>query len=251
MIDAHCHLTDKKFQDREIDELVGNLKLVISNGTSVEDSKNVIGIAEKHPQVWATVGTHPEEIINFQLPNLSELLDLTKHKKVVAIGEAALDFYAGISEDEKNLQLKLFEMQVKLAKESGLPLVVHNRNADKEILSRLKGFTGGVQLHCFVEGREFAKEAVTRGWYLSFGGVITFKKSDYLREIVKETPENRILTETDAPYLAPEPIRGSTNVPTNVRITAEMVAKVRGTSTEEVEAATEANARNLFSKIYD
>lgn len=251
MIDAHCHLTDKQYCDRNIEDLIKGLEMAVSNGTSIEDSKKAIEIAEKYPQVYATVGVHPEEILNFKFEIFNQLLNLSKSKKVVAVGEAALDYFEGITNEQKELQRKLFEMQIQLAKETGLPLVVHNRNADEEILDYLNDFPNGVQLHCFVEKEEYARQAIDRGWYLSFGGIITFKRSDYLRDIVKKAPLDLLLTETDAPYLAPEPVRGSVNEPRNVKIVAEVIASLKGISTESLGEITERNARKLFKKMYD
>lgn len=251
MIDAHCHLIDSKYGDLTPNIIIETAQeegvKMICNGTSLKNIKESIDLSEKYPTVWVTVGVHPDEIINDGLPHISELKELTKHAKVVAIGEAALDFYDGINEEERNLQRKLFKLHIQLATETGLPLVVHNRNADEEILEYLKIFSGGVQLHCFVENMPYALEAVKRGWYLSFGGIITFKKSGYLRDIVKEIPADRILLETDAPYLAPEPVRGSVNTPANVKIVAECVAKIRNTSIEQIEEITEKNTKKLFN----
>ena len=254
MTDAHCHLIDSKYGDLIPENLAKKAReigitAIISNGTSIENVKQTIKLAEKFPEVWATVGVHPDEIINNELPKINELLDLAKHSKVVAIGEAALDFFEGITDEQKNMQRKLFEMHIQLATETGLPLVVHNRDADEEILEYLKNFSGGVQLHCFVEKMSYALEAIKRGWYLSFGGIITFKKSGYLREIVKDIPNENILIETDAPYLAPEPMRGTINTPVNVKIVAEWVAGIRNTSINQIEEATDLNTRMLFTKM--
>jgi TatD DNase family protein len=257
MIDAHCHLVDNHYSENEVPDIISRAKeagvtAMISNGTSIENTKKTIALAEKFPEVWATVGIHPDErddYLNNKSEAVSLLCKMAKHPKVVAIGEAALDFKTGISIEEKKLQQEMFAVLLQVACETELPLVVHNRNADKEILSFLAKFKGNVQLHCFVESWEFAMNAISRNYYLSFGGIVTFKKSENLRDIVKRVPDENILLETDAPYLAPEPVRDSINTPANVKIVAEMVAKIRNTTTEQTELTTENNTRRLFMKM--
>lgn len=227
MIDAHCHLQDIPDFD------VSSLDLVICAGASIESSKKAIEIAARHKNVYATVGIHPESDDNFD-----EVIKLTKSPKVVAIGECGLD-----SNDPR--EIELLKLHVDLAKELDLPLVIHNRNQDQKILEVLGNYPK-VMLHCFTSNMQFMQECVRRGWYISFGGILTFKKRDELREIAKLVPDDHLLTETDAPYLSPEPLRGSPNVPANVKIIAQLLANLRNTSIDQIEAITLANCKQLF-----
>ncbi len=227
MTDAHCHLQDLESFD------VSGLKFVICAGFDIKSSKKAIQIAQMFPNVYAAVGIHPESNDNFL-----EIEKLVKFPKVVAIGECGLD-----SDDPR--ELDLLKLHVDLAKEHDLPLVIHNRNQDKNILNILGDYSK-VMMHCFTGNEEFMKECVSRGWYISFGGILTFKRSEYLREIAKLVPENLLLIETDSPYLAPEPHRGSQNRPKNVKIVAELLAKLRGTSINQIEEITDNNCKRLF-----
>ncbi len=228
MTDAHCHLQDLKTFD------VSGLKFVICAGASVDSSKKAIEIAQKFSNVWATVGIHPESN-----DNILEIKDLVGQPKVIAIGECGLD-----SDDPR--ELDLLKLHVELARECDLPLVIHNRNQDKYILEIL-GHYQNVMMHCFTSDMNFMKECVSRGWYISFGGILTFKKSEYLREIAKQVPENLLLIETDSPYLAPEPYRGEKNHPKNVKIVAQLLANLRGTSINQIEEITDRNCQKLFN----
>jgi TatD DNase family protein len=233
MVDAHCHLQDiPNFN-------VSNLELAICSGASLESSRQAIEIATKHKNVYVTVGIHPEAIINDQASMINELKGLAREPKVVAIGECGLD-----SDDPR--EIDLLKLQVDLAKELNLPLVIHNRNQDQKILD-LVGDYPKVMLHCFTGNLDFMQKSVSRGWYISFGGILTFKKRDELREVAKLVPSDRLLTETDAPYLAPEPLRGSPNIPANVKIIAQLLANLRGTSIDQIEAVTRKNCETLFS----
>jgi len=252
MIDAHCHLQDEKFAGK-VTEVIGRAKeagvvTMICNGSGVFNCREVLRIAEENEGVWATVGIHPEEMGEIEGEKGEEvyrqLLEMSKHPKVVAIGEAGLDYQEGSPTREK--QIELFKINIRLGKETGLPLVVHNRNANKDVEELLKDYKYGGQLHCFVESEEFMKKMTDRGWYISLGGIVTFKKRDTLREVVKLVPEDKLLIESDAPWLAPEPIRGQINEPANVKIVAEAIASVRNVTTDRIEEVTTANAKRLF-----
>jgi TatD DNase family protein len=257
MIDAHCHLIDNLYGKTTPEELINNAKQagvnrLICNGAGLRSSQQAIEIAEKFTEVYATVGIHPEEAEELQQLGEKELKknlwELAKRDKVVAIGEAGLDFFADTSEVEKEFQKGIFKINLWLAEETGLPLVIHNRNADLEI-EELVGDKYRGMLHCFVQGEEYMKRMIKNGFYISFGGILTFKKSQQLRELAETVPENRLLIETDAPYLAPEPVRGSINTPVNVTIVADTLATIRKLSTDKIDMITTANALNLFSKI--
>lgn len=226
MIDAHCHL----YEVPEEEWKDNGLEVMICAGADVESSKKSIQLANKYENVYATVGIHPEGM-NEGGRDLSTWLEMTKKPKVVAVGECGLD----TGSDE---EIKLFKFNIKLAKETGLPLVVHCRDMFDKIFEVLD--YDKVQMHCFTGNEEQMKECVRRGWYISFGGILTFKKSDELRRVARLVPEDRILVETDSPYLAPEPVRGTKNTPANVKYVIDCLAKAN------MEQITSENARRLF-----
>jgi len=241
MVDAHCHL----YEFDELDAVVQKAKeagvdTMICAGADLASSKKSIVIAEKYPGVYATVGAHPEAGYDVKRSDFVSLLG----KNVVGIGECGLDYNSEISDEDKAEQQELFKFNIDLAKETKLPLVVHCRNAFRDVFELLD--YDRVQMHCFTGNLERMQECVNRSWYVSFGGIITFKKSADLREVVKQVPEDRLLIETDSPYLAPEPVRGGRNTPANVKIVAELVAKLRGTSINEIDKITTMNAKELF-----
>lgn len=249
MIDSHCHLNDLLYKKEEVGGLIKEAKergvtTMICNGAGVESSKKAIALSEKYAEVWATVGIHPEE---GKVPG--GLSDLVKHRKVVAIGECGLDYREETTEEDKKWQRKLFEFNIKLAKENNLPVVVHCRNAYEEVYEQVRhlGLIG--QMHCFTGNYDWMRKFVDLGWYISFGGILTFKRSGELREVARQTPQERILVETDAPYLAPEPVRGSQNEPKNVMIIAAALASIRGQTGEEIDRFTTENAKRLFRII--
>ncbi len=236
MTDAHCHLQYLSDIGSEVQRCkAAGITRLICAGYDLESSKKAIEINKQFPQVFATVGSHPDAK-DF---DREILLKLAKHPKVVAIGECGLD-----SDDTR--ELELLSLHVALAKETNLPLIIHNRHQDQKVLEILGNYPK-VMLHCFTGDENFMQTCVGRGWYISFGGILTFKKSDELRAIAKLVPEDRLLVETDSPYLAPEPHRGSQNQPKNVKIIAQLLAKLRGTSINRIEEITDRNAEILFN----
>lgn len=227
MIDSHCHL----YEMPEEEWKDNGLEAMICAGADLETSKKAIELANKYQNVYATVGIHPESVSSYQLAVVSELKKLISHKKVVAVGECGLE--AGNEEE-----IELFKFNINLAKETGLPLVVHCRNMFEKIFETLD--YDKVQMHCFTGSEEQMKECVRRGWYISFGGILTFKKSEELRRVAGLVPEDKLLVETDSPYLAPEPVRGTKNIPTNVEYVIDCLAK------ENTEQITSENARRYF-----
>jgi len=226
MIDAHCHL----YEIPEEEWKDNGLEAMVCAGADLESSRMAIKLASKFDNVWATVGMHPESgIMNHE--SCEELRTLLKEPKVVAVGECGLE----TGSDE---EIKLFKFNIDLAKETGLPLVVHCRNMFNKIFEILD--YGKVQMHCFTGTEEEMRECVKRGWYISFGGILTFKKNEELRRVAKLVPEELLLVETDSPYLSPEPVRGTKNVPTNVKYVLDCLAK------ENMEQITSENARRLF-----
>ena len=225
-------------------------------GGGGESSRQAIELAEKYTCVWATVGVHPECKGDLRTFGLREILiDLAKRPKVVAIGECGLDYdespprespFGHSRGENEERQRELFEMNVGLARETGLPLVVHCRNAFEDVWGIVNGVGVVGQMHCWTGDETWMKRFVNAGWYISFGGILTFKNSVLLREVAKVVVEDRLLIETDAPYLAPEPVRGSKNTPANVKYVLNCLAEVRGWTAERADKITSENARRLF-----
>ena len=229
MVDAHCHL-----YDLETLEDIDQLNLIICNGAGIETNDKTWEIAQKYENVYATAGCHPEEMESFDEKRLREQIS---RSKVVAIGETGLDYYEKTTDEEKEKQRELFKINIKLAKEYKLPLVVHCRNAFDDVFKLVD--YDRVQMHCFTGNEEQMKECVRRGWYISVGGIITFKNDGGLREIIKKVPKNLLLTETDAPWLSPEPFRGQKNKPSRVKYVLEQLGM-------DLESKIEENTRRLF-----
>jgi TatD DNase family protein len=255
MVDVHCHLADERLE-RDLDGVVKRAKekgvTIISCGTDIKSSTRTVEIAEKFKNVWACTGVHPEEIREIQ--DMREevregLRNLLGNKKVVGVGETGLDYFQGISEEDKEKQKKLFEIHLQLAEEFGLPVQVHNRGADEDILNMVSRYKVQGVMHCFTRGQEFIERCTNAGWYISFGGLITYNHNQKMRRVAIIVPEKGLLLETDAPYSVPKPDVATVNEPEKVWITAEAVAKLRGVSAESLDILTSQNARNLFSKI--
>ncbi|WP_234188710.1 TatD family hydrolase [Shinella sp. NM-101] len=255
LIDTHCHLDFPDFS-AERDDIVARahaagVKQMITISTRVRKFPEILAIAETYPSVFCSVGTHPhnadEEI---DIP-VSELVELSQHPRVVAIGEAGLDyFYDNAPRDAQAIGLV---NHIAAARETGLPLVIHSRAADEDMAAILTEETGKgafpFLLHCFSSGPELARVGVALGGYVSFSGILTFPKSEELREIAKTVPLERMLVETDAPYLAPKPFRGKRNEPAYVAHTAAVLAQTVGVGVEEIARITTENAFRIFSKM--
>jgi TatD DNase family protein len=257
LIDTHCHLDEDAFSGdlehclaRAQDAGVGRM---ITIGTSLESSRVAIELAETHPQVFATVGIHPNYAQTAGADDWSEIVRLAAHPRVVGIGETGLDRYW--DHTPIDVQLDYFHRHLGLSRDSGKPFIIHCRDADEPVLAVLKeaaasGPLNGV-MHCFSGNSQMADECLALGLLLSFAGPITFKKNAELRSIAATAPLDRILVETDAPYLAPTPHRGKRNEPAWVRFTAQQLAEARGIPLEEIAAAITANARRLFQLPFD
>lgn len=254
LVDHHCHLDFPQFAP-ELDAIVeragaAGVGLMVTISTRIRRFDPVLAVAERFPNVYCSVGTHPHNAHEeLDIPT-AEIVRLAQHPKVVAVGEAGLDYHYQHSTPQA--QAEGFRNHIAAARETGLPLEIHTREADADTLAILqdehaKGAFPAV-LHCFTGGRELAMRAMDLGLYISFSGVVSFKKSEALREIVREVPLDRILVETDAPYLAPEPFRGRTNEPAYVVHTAAAVAKARGISAVEFAQASTDNFFRLYSK---
>ena len=256
MIDSHAHLDYPQLANDLPDILqraedVG-VTHIITIGVKLSTCEAPKRISEKYKNVWFSVGIHPHEAGNEPNScNAEAIRRAANHPKCVAIGETGLDYFYDFATPEK--QAKSFRTQISVARETGLPIIVHSRDADidmEQILTEemQKGSFTGV-MHCFSSGKNLAHSAVNLGFYVSFSGILTFKNSNELQEISSELPLDRILVETDSPYLAPVPHRGKRNEPAFTRHTLEKLAEIRGLPVQEMEAITRTNTLKLFSKM--
>jgi TatD DNase family protein len=254
LIDSHCHLDFPELTSDETGVLArartAGIGGMLTIGTRLDQFERVRAIAERHDNVWCSVGVHPHEAKEEGQRAPDRLIEATRHPKVVGIGETGLDFYYEHSPREE--QAESFRAHIAASRETGLPLIVHTRNADSETGDMLeeehrKGAFPGL-IHCFSSGRAVAERALALGLYISISGIVTFKAAEDLRAIVRDVPLDRLLVETDAPYLAPIPKRGKTNEPAFVAHTAAKVAELKGVSLAELEAATTDNFFRLFTK---
>lgn len=250
-IDSHAHLDDRRFnQDR--DKMIKNLKndgveLAINVGADLKTSNMSVGLANRYENIYAVVGIHPHSATELDDAALDILRDLSKDHKVMAIGEIGLDFHYDNS--PRDVQRSAFRAQIELAKELGLPIVIHSREADQETFDIIKEYKDedlDVLLHCYSGSAELAEEFVKLGCYISLAGPITFSNARKPKEVAEVVPLDRLLIETDSPYLTPTPYRGKRNEPKYVRYVAEAIADVRGISVEEVAEATKENTKRFF-----
>lgn len=255
LVDSHCHLDFPEFAP-ELDAVVtrardAGIGACVSIGTRLDGLARVREIAERFADVWCSVGVHPHEAEKELLDSPAALLEAARHPKVVGIGETGLDYY--YEHSPRAQQIASFRIHIEAARQTGLPLIVHTRSADDETVAILteemaKGpFTG--LIHCFTGTRRLAEAALALGFCISVSGIVTFRKSDELRAVLKDVPLDRLLVETDAPYLAPMPHRGKRNEPAFVRHTATMLAALKGVNVPELEDATTANFLRLFTRV--
>lgn len=255
LVDSHCHLDFPDFST-ELDLIVARARAagigrIVTISTRVKKHAQVLAIAERFPEIFCSIGTHPHNAHEELDINTRMLVEFTKHRKIVAIGEAGLDYHYDNS--PRAAQAASFRHHIAAARETALPLVVHSRDCDTDMAQILREESGKgafpAVLHCFTGGRDLAFTAIELGHYVSFTGILTFKNSDALRETAAALPAERILVETDAPYLAPPPHRGKRNEPAYVTQTAEVLAHVRGVSPDEIACQTTENFFRLFSKV--
>ncbi len=255
LIDSHCHLDFPELADDRIGVLsrareagVGRL---ITIATSIAKYDAYRAIAEENEDVWFTIGVHPHHANAEPDTMVDDIIRKVQHPRCVGIGEAGLDYH--YDDTPHDVAERVFRTHIAAARETGLPLVIHSRDADADMARILRDEMGKgafkAVLHCFTSGASLAKTGVDLGLSLSFSGVLTFKNSDTLRAIAGDTPLDRLLVETDAPFLAPVPYRGKRNEPAFVAATAAKLAEVKGVSEEDLAAATTANAVRLFSKM--
>jgi TatD DNase family protein len=255
LIDSHCHLDFPDFAN-ELDAVVARARAagivrLVTISTRIAQHATLLAIAERFPDVYASVGTHPHYAHEELAVTAEDLVARTRHPKVVALGEAGLDYHYDNS--PRDAQERGFRTHIAAARATGLPLVIHSREADADMAKILEEETGQgafpAVLHCFTGGAELARRAIALGLSISFTGILTFKNSVALRAIAAELPADRILVETDAPYLAPGPYRGKRNEPAFVVETAKVLAQTRGVSADEIARATTDNFFRLFSKV--
>jgi TatD DNase family protein len=251
LVDSHCHLDfAETAQDRAAivaRARAAGVATMLTIGTRLDEFPGVCGIAEADPDIWCSVGAHPHEAKDHETLAADQLAALAAHPKVVGIGETGLDFHYDLS--PRAVQEQVFRTHIAASRMTGLPLVIHAREADSEIAGILREERPppGV-MHCFSSSRQLAEAALALGFYISISGIVTFKNAEELRAIVRDLPLDRLLVETDSPYLAPVPYRGKRNEPAFVAATAAAVAALKGVTSEALAAATTENFFRLFQK---
>ena len=253
LIDSHCHLD--YFAD-ELDTILARaadagIGEMVTIGTTMDQSRAIRSLAEAHPNVWCTVGVHPQSSAKAPVPTPEEITSLADHPKVIGIGESGLDYFYDTA--PKDVQQASFRAHIRAARLANVPLCIHARDADDDIAGILReereeGGPYDFLLHCFSSGRGLAEAAVEMGGYFSFSGILTFPKSNENRDIARGIPSDRLLVETDSPYLAPVPFRGKRNEPSYVAKTAAVLAEVRGLEPAALADLTTANFRRLFRR---
>lgn len=256
IFDTHCHINSEEY-DNILEEVINrahnqNVSDIMIIGTDLNSSKKAIEIATKYDNLYASIGIFPTDLARMKDNDLEEIEKLAIHKKVKAVGEVGLDYH--YDEINKAQQKEYFVYFLKLANKYHLPVIIHTRDADLDTLTILKENKnllqdGGI-MHCFSGSKEMAKEYIKLGFYISFAGPITFKNADRTREVVQSIPLDRLLVETDSPYLTPVPFRGKMNEPKNTYYTLEMMAKLHNLSIEEMASITYNNSLKVF-KIYE
>lgn len=251
LFDSHAHLDDKRFNNdraRVIERAKeNNIGLIVNPGSSFETSNEAIKLSQQYDMIYAAVGVHPHNAKSMDDQMLKLIENMAKKDKVVAIGEIGLDFHYDNS--PRDIQKKWFRAQVKLAKKLGLPIIIHDRDAHMDVMEILKdedAFENGVLLHCFSGSAELARQYVELGAYISLAGPVTFKNARKPKEVAKEVPLDRLMIETDAPYLTPEPHRGKRNESSYVQYVCQEIADLKDLSFETVAKATKENAKRYF-----
>ena len=253
-VDSHCHLNYKGLVEQQVDVLArareSGVSAMLNISTRECEWDDVIGLAEQESDVWASVGIHPHEADQHVGMDCAKLVEKSAHPRVVAIGETGLDYY--YDKSDRAQQCTGFREHIKASRETGLPIIIHTRDAEADTAAILTeemregAFTGVI--HCFTASAAFARIALDLGMYISLSGIVTFKNAQDLQDVAKWLPEDRLLVETDAPFLAPIPHRGRTGEPAFVADTARFVAQLRGVAPEFLAQQTSDNFYNLFSK---
>ncbi len=255
LIDTHCHLDFPEISG-QIDDVLArakqaNIAQMVTICTKVREFPKIVAIAEKYDNVFCSVGTHPHNAQEEADIGVEEIIALAAHPKVVAIGEGGLDYYYDNS--PRDIPKTVFRNHIEVARQTGLPLVIHTRDADEDTISilqdEMKNGAFPALIHCFTASRELAQKVLDMGLYISLSGVLTFKNATDIQDIAKDLPLDRIFVETDAPFLTPVPHRGQTNEPAFTQHTAQKLADLRECSLEEIADATTANFYTLFKKV--
>lgn len=251
LFDSHAHYNDSRFDDDRfmlLDKMEeSGVGFIVNAADSMRSIENILPLCEKYGFLYASVGVHPEEVMELNEADMQRLKEYSKHKKVVAIGEIGLDYH--YDDVPRDIQKKWFDRQLTLSEEVNLPVIIHDRDAHRDCLDILAKHdikrTGGV-MHCYSGTAEMAKEVLELGMYFGFGGTLTFKNAKKTQKAAEEIPIERILLETDCPYLAPEPYRGTKNSSLLLRFVAEKLANLKGISVSDVERITTENAKKFY-----
>ena len=248
LVDTHAHIYDKQFKpdfDEIIDRISKELEFIVSIGYDLESSEKSVNLAEKYPFIYGVVGVHPTDIKKYSDTVERKLEELARNEKVVAIGEIGLDYHW--MEDPKEEQEEIFRRQMELSRRVGLPVVIHTRDAMEDTVKILEDYkdVGGI-MHCYPGSYETAEKLIDR-YYFGIGGVVTFKNNKVTKETVKKLPIEKIVIETDCPYLTPEPFRGKRNEPVYVRYIAEEIARIKEMPLEKVIEITTENAKKVYN----
>jgi len=251
--DFHCHLDSAEYDANRTalirDTIAAGVTAIVSVADPYEDGSHEVSrhMAEEHEELFIMTAAHPHNAGDYSPAVEKRILDLTSHPKCIGFGEAGLDFYYNLSEPD--VQCNVFRRQIALAREIGKPLILHSRDAEGDILGILEEeqFDLPVVFHCYTGNITDAREIIARGYCISISGIVTFKKADYLRDIAGMIPLDQIFTETDSPYLSPEPFRGKTNDPARVKIVSDRIAGIKGIRPEELNRAVRSNLERIMS----
>lgn len=253
IFDTHAHYDDGQF-DTDREELLGAMEAggvgaIVDAGSTLESWDKILELTERYPFIYGAIGIHPDEAGTLDEAGMERMAELLDRDKIVAVGEIGLDYYW--NKENHDVQKHWFIRQLDMAREKQMPVIIHSREAAADTMDIMKQHASGMKavIHCYSYSAEMAKEYVKMGYYIGVGGVVTFKNAKKLKQVVQEIPLERILLETDCPYLAPVPFRGKRNSSLNLPYVAEAIAELKGTTAEEVIQQTEKNARELYNLI--
>jgi len=253
LIDTHCHLADDQF-NADVELVVeraraAGVQRFVVPAVDVATAERTLRLAERFEEVYAAVGIHPESLHDLPEQAFDEIRAMAAHPKVVAIGEIGLDYYWDVA--PRPIQQEVFARQMQLAAELSLPILVHNRDATEDTVRMVQTAPTGLvgSMHCFTGSIDIARQCINKGFFISFGGPVTFKNARDVQDTASQVPDDWLIVETDSPYLSPQPLRGQRNEPARVRLVAEKLALLRGRNVEEIETLTTENALRLFPKL--